>query len=246
MHVIHVLTQHGFSDLALPEDKASVGTIHHVVNWDELAPVAEADVLCYSADEWRDYLREKTGLPPNRLFEIRSGVDAETFRPRKSMEDPGQGKAEARRHLDMSDDAYLVGFFGKASSDDGGRKGVDVLVRTFDLLKERGRRAGLLITGPGWADLVRALRATGTPVTYFPFLSPDMMPVAYNALDAYLITARAEGGPIPLLEAMASAVPVVTTQSALCRSSSGMASTASPSQRFAGGRCGGPDGADGE
>lgn len=204
MDVIHVLTQHGYSELPLPEDKARVGTIHHVVDWDELSPITRADALCYVADEWKIYLLEH-GTPAERLFEIRNGVDAGVFSPQL-------GTLEARRQLGLPDDAYLVGFFAKASSDDGGRKGVDVLVRTLDLLREGGCKVRLLITGPGWSGVVRALQATGIPVTHFPFLAPEQMPVAYNALDAYLITSRVEGGPVPLLEAMASGVPVVTTQ----------------------------------
>ena len=38
------------------------------------------------------------------------------------------------------------------------------------------------------------------------------MGACYQALDAYLITSRDEGGPKALLEAMASGVPMVTTR----------------------------------
>ena len=46
---------------------------------------------------------------------------------------------------------------------------------------------------------------------YFPFLPSSKMPEFYNAANAYLVTARVEGGPVPLLEAMSCGVPVVTT-----------------------------------
>lgn len=201
--VVHVLTQHGFLHLPLPPDKPVVGTILHVVDWDELRPVAESDLVCYMSNEWREYLCAK-GISENRLEELRYGIDIGFFRPLTH-------KQEARHQLGFTSNEFLVGFFGKYSSDHAGRKGADILVRTLDLLSQKGERIGALITGPGWLPLVRALRATGLSVYYFPFLHAEAMPTAYNALDAYVITSRIEGGPVPLLEAMACGLPVVTT-----------------------------------
>ena len=68
--VVHVLTQHGMVDLPLPEAKARVGTIHHVVDWAELEPIAHADAICVGADEWQCYLQEK-GVATEKLFDWR-------------------------------------------------------------------------------------------------------------------------------------------------------------------------------
>lgn len=203
--VLHLLPQHGIATrLALPEDKAQVGAIHHVVEWNELEPITHtADKISYISIEWKDYLLDK-GVPQEKLFEIRQGVDADFFRPWES-------RREARHQLGIDTDQFLIGFFSKFSSDHGGRKGTDVLIQTLDQLKQRDKEIGVLITGPGWQALVRSLQATGLSVYYFPFLPNEMMPMAYNALDTYLVASRIEGGCGPLVEAMACGIPVVTT-----------------------------------
>ena len=52
----------------------------------------------------------------------------------------------------------------------------------------------------------------GLRVIYWPFQrEPRGVADFYRALDAYWVTSRIEGGPVPLLESMATGVPVVST-----------------------------------
>ena len=65
---------------------------------------------------------------------------------------------------------------------------------------------------PGWHDLVREQWQRGIACNYYPFLV-DRKDVAdfYKAIDVYWVTSRIEGGPIPLLEAMSTAVACIST-----------------------------------
>ena len=55
------------------------------------------------------------------------------------------------------------------------------------------------------------LSTLGIKYTHLPNIDSSYMPYAYKCLDLYLITSREEGGPLALLESIASNVPVVST-----------------------------------
>jgi hypothetical protein len=69
-----------------------------------------------------------------------------------------------------------------------------------------------VIVGPGWNDVVRELKSKGVHSVWRPFI-PDREGVArmYQSLDTYWVTSRIEGGPVPLLEAMACGACCVST-----------------------------------
>lgn len=149
----------------------------------------------------------------SRVFCIPYGVDAELFRP------PASGERDAvRRRLDLAQTATLIGFFGKNSSNELDRKGTDVLTKALVGLRQRLSDMAVLIIGPGWKELVSTLKSSGVRVIWFPFI-PDLEELAemYRALDFYWVTARVEGGPVPLLEAMSSEVCCLTTPVGLAR-----------------------------
>ena len=47
-------------------------------------------------------------------------------------------------------------------------------------------------------------------VDYFPRVTADDLCRAYRKMDLLLVTGYREGGPLPLMEALASGVPVLT------------------------------------
>lgn len=66
------------------------------------------------------------------------------------------------------------------------------------------------IVGTGWEDVVRKLLRLGIDVTYHPNLSPEALLQAYHNADIFLATGFVEGGPLPVLEALAVGLPVVS------------------------------------
>lgn len=153
------------------------------------------------------------GVPPEKLVLIPLGVDTQTFVP------PPDGAREAvREKLGIPQDAFCIGSFQKDGNGwgDGDEpkliKGPDVLVDTLTTLAERHSNLFVLLTGPARGFVKRGLERAGIPYVHH-FLShyPDVVSY-YHALDAYLITSRAEGGPIGLMESWCTGVPVVSTQ----------------------------------
>lgn len=65
-----------------------------------------------------------------------------------------------------------------------------------------------VLVGSGWSELADQLNNAGVLATYKEEISHEDLVEIYGLLDALLVTAYAEGGPLPFLEAYASGVPV--------------------------------------
>jgi glycosyltransferase involved in cell wall biosynthesis len=124
----------------------------------------------------------------------------------------GPDRREARVALGLPSNARVLGSFQR-DGDDVPKlvKGPDRLVEAAARVHAAEPRLHVLLTGPARGYVRRELASRGVPFTYLGVLRPALVPLCYRACDAYLITAREEGGPLALLEAMASGTPVVTT-----------------------------------
>lgn len=201
--VIHILDHWDAGQLTLPQDLPIITTIHHVVDWEELVPLTKADAVIVVASEWREYL-ETRGVPPGRIFMFHNGVDYTRFYP-------CHNRMQAKRKFGICPETFTVGYSAKFSSDHRGRKGIDIFLEAIRIVADAGHPLSVLITGPGWDRIVGEIQSYGVEVCYCPFVSEEVMVDVYNALDAYVVTSRIEGGPVTLLESMACGVPVVTT-----------------------------------
>lgn len=179
---------------------------HHVTEWEAVSHNLEGDAIVVGSSEWADDLRTR-GADMTRVFSLPYGVDAELFRPPTAAE-----QVAIRARLKISRSAAVIGFFGKNSSNDDDRKGIDVFTEAIMNLNRRVSELAVLIVGPGWKELVRSLRAAGVHCAWRPFITrQDELAKMYHALDFYWVTARVEGGPVTLLEAMSSEVCCLTT-----------------------------------
>jgi glycosyltransferase involved in cell wall biosynthesis len=180
---------------------------HHVTEWPAVSHNIEADAIIAGSTQWSRDLVDR-GAPGQRVFTVPYGVDTNLFAPVSA----GQ-KSSTRSRLGLSDDAAVVGFFAKRGSNDDDRKGIDVFSSAVRMLHRDLGNAAVLIVGPGWREMVNDLRAAGVPCVWIPFVNeiPDVA-VLYRALDFYWVTARVEGGPVPLLEAMSSGLCALTTR----------------------------------
>ena len=132
------------------------------------------------------------------------GVDVERFSP---------GQSDVRAKLGISQSAPVLGFVGRLTRD----KGVPELVEAFETILTTEPEAHLLLVG--WFDaaddaLDERLRAriVNHPRIHYTGLVADAAPY-YRAMDVMVLPTWREGFPNVVLEAAASAIPVVTTLS---------------------------------
>ena len=158
---------------------------------------AAAGVLVLT-DSQRAFVREVYRVPPERVFVVPNGVGPEFFRPVP--------------HTPSEHGALRLLFVGRLSA----QKNVSRLLRAMSLVREavqldvvgdgelHGRllleaeRLGLSAAGP------RRVRFVGT------LLREDLVR-AYAEADAFVLPSDREGMPLVVLEAMASALPVLAT-----------------------------------
>jgi glycosyltransferase involved in cell wall biosynthesis len=136
----------------------------------------------------------KYSHPPGRIWYVPNGVSEEFFQPREFANAP------ANRLL------YVGTFLD--------RKGIRYLTDAFAALAALSPEIQLTIAGCIAAeDQVKAYfpAAIRNRISVHPFLARDAMPALYASHDIFVFPSLVEGMPLTLLEAMAGAMPVVTT-----------------------------------
>lgn len=157
-------------------------------------------VVCVSPSLREECIR--AGIPPSICEVLPNGVDCEEFAPPSSRED-------AKRRLGLPVACPVVGYVGRLSAE----KDLGTLLRGLARLIENGLSVRALIVGDGPArdELHNTIRDLSLEqhVTLVGH-TPDPRPY-YAAMDVFILSSLREGLPNVLLEAMAMAVPVVTT-----------------------------------
>lgn len=152
------------------------------------------------------------GVPPDKVVQIPIGVDTKIFHPPTAEQ-----RRTARARLGISDDATVVGSFQKDGVGWGDGmtpkliKAPDVLLDVVTRLR-RVMPVTALLTGPARGFVKQGLERAGIPYVHRYTETPAELVDCYHALDLYLVTSREEGGPMALMESMASGVPVVSTR----------------------------------
>lgn len=172
----------------------------------------------HEADLWHtscsitEKLLSTHGVEPDRIRRIPLGVNTDLFTP---VEGPAE-KIRIREMLGIPTDMKVIGSFQKDGVGWGEGlepkmvKGPDILCDTLEEIS-KNEEIFVLLTGPSRGYVCRRLEEAGIRYMHRNIPHPDLLIPFYRALDLYLISSRAEGGPKPLLEAMACGIPVVTT-----------------------------------
>lgn len=185
---------------------------HHTSDWDLLKHNLDGDAIIVGSPEWTDDLKNR-GADTSNVFWVPYGVDTDLFQPATSVE-----RAHIRNRLKITDETVLIGFFGKNSSNEHDRKGIDVFIEAVKRLRGSLKNVAVLIIGPGWDELVGSLKASGVFCVWIPYVAElEGLTEMYHALDFYWVTSRVEGGPVTLLEAMSSEVCCLTTAVGIAR-----------------------------
>ena len=189
-----------------------VTTHHHVSDWELQKHNLDGDAIMTDSLQWAEDL-EKRGVESSRIVCVPPGVDTNIFVPADEST-----RRRHRRHFGIAEDALVVGFFGKHSSNEFNRKGIDVFLSAIRQLQRQLPSTTAFIVGPGWRDMVTELRNSGVNCIWLPYAEGhDELAKAYSTLDFYWVTARVEGGPVTLLEAMSAGVCCITTPVGLAR-----------------------------
>ena len=151
------------------------------------------------------------GVPADKIVHIPIGTDVAMFAPPTP-----ELRAAARARLGFADEAIVVGSFQKDGMGWGEGlepkpiKGPDVFLDAVELLA-KDLPIEVLLSGPARGFVKTGLKARGIPFQHhYPPERAGLVEL-YHALDLYLMTSREEGGPMALMESMASGVPVVST-----------------------------------
>jgi len=164
-------------------------------------------VLCNSASLRREAIA--LGIAPEAKLRIlgdgsSNGVDTDRFCP---------GRSEVRSRLNIPASDPVVGFVGRLTQD----KGVPELLEAFERVLNRFPNCWLLLVG--WFDAsedalsvhLRARIADHPRIRHTGFVMDTAE--YYRAMDLLILPTHREGFPNVVLEAAASGLPVVTTES---------------------------------
>ncbi len=183
-----------------------VTTLHHDDSATDLAPFHQSDGVMTVSTQWKKYLTRR-GIDESRQVLVPFGVDTDIFH----LPQNGNRK-KIRQQLGFTDDNFILGISSRRMSNGRGRKGMDCFFHALKSLQSHLPNLSTVIIGPGWKALAQHIRRQGIPCALTPFhINHHEVAHYYQALDLFWVTSRVEGGPVPLLEAMASGVPCLST-----------------------------------
>ena len=160
------------------------------------------DVVVAVSEPLRRYLVDVVGLPDRQVVTVLNGIDTAVFRP-------GPRNPEFRRRLGIAPEEIVIGHVARLAT----IKNQILLIDAFAALLTRVPTATLVIVGDGpeRESLVARTRQLGVESSVrFVGEIADTSPV-YREFDVFVLSSRAEGTSMSILEALASGVCVVAT-----------------------------------
>lgn len=191
-----------------------VVTVHDVVPWSHPQTLTPRGVAFHQRMGERAARTADLLVTPTRAVadQVRALLQprcpVEVYPPGRSSLSAGQDADRDRLALGVHGDYVL--FVGTAEP----RKGLDVLVRALAQTECAGLR--LVVAGPpGWGNVrIRELASRAgieDRVTVTGFVDDNQLAALYSGASVLAMPSRAEGFGLPVLEAMAFGVPVVTS-----------------------------------
>ncbi len=154
--------------------------------------------------EVKEFLIHHEALSTHQISVLANGVNVENFRPFTKKE-----REEARHFFNLPAEASIIGTAGRLASE----KNQQMLLHALARVREKGVNILLLLAGSGPQEKnLRTLASELGILSSIRFLGKvEQRVLFYRALDLFVLTSRYEGLPMVLLEAMASEIPVVST-----------------------------------
>jgi sugar transferase (PEP-CTERM/EpsH1 system associated) len=154
------------------------------------------------------YLLERVGVPPARVTHIYNGVDADRFRASPAGRAPLPGSPFNDPRL------FVIGTVGRLEAVKDQMNLARALTLVLAQAPQAAQRLRWIVVGDGpqRATIEQAVRAAGAEsVVWFAGERSDVADVL-RALDCFVLPSLAEGISNTLLEAMATALPVIATR----------------------------------
>ena len=174
----------------------------------QILALQRADAVLTDSQHARRDIAEILGVDLARIHVVLHGVDADHYRPL------GRNKAVMDRYGFAIDRPNLL-YVGSEAP----RKNIAGIIRAMVILREKGTPVRLIKVGSvheSWGAqhraLVREFGLVGDVVCH-QNVPESTLPYLYSAADAFVFPSFYEGFGLPVLEAMASGCPVVTSTS---------------------------------
>lgn len=184
------------NDFILPKiDCPSVSTIHHISPGENklLHSITYCDVVHVVSSEWKNAIQELTDIP---VCLAHQPVNHARF---------FKGNFRTGIHK-----PFRIGTFGFASSLSD-RKRIDVLLSSLVKVKKANIDFHLVVQGKHWDKIIPYFTDERINVINLGFTTADSAWKAYKEIDLYVCSSDVEGGPMTVIEALASGIPVVST-----------------------------------
>ena len=173
-----------------------IATVHHVCS-DETYKIEEAsfaDVIHVVSNEWLNDLKYRT---KTNTIRASLGIMLEDFGDIESNLYSGKG-------------AFKIGMMGSYPGKDN-RKRVDIAIQVLKRLVDNKIDVELIIQGGGWELYYADLKKANINYTHHKLTADSEALKFFELIHVYLCTSDYEGGPLPVLESLASGIPVVST-----------------------------------
>jgi glycosyltransferase involved in cell wall biosynthesis len=169
-----------------------------------MAKVTDRVITLSESQKWELSTVYRLASPKN-IETIKLGFDLSAFTTCSRQ------KGMLRKRLGLSADTLLIGIVGRLAPIKNHRMFLDAGKLLFDESKDRNIRLVIVGDGEERIKLERYARQIGMEeVTIFHGWEKDI-PMVYADIDILTLTSLNEGTPVSVIEALAAAVPVVTT-----------------------------------
>ncbi|SEJ02864.1 glycosyltransferase [Frateuria terrea] len=152
----------------------------------------------------RREFQQRADLPAQKILAVPNGIHVDRFAPASADE-----RQRLRETLGVPEGTRLAGFVGRLTW----AKDHATLIRAFGLVRERCPDAALVLIGDGplRGELEALARAEGVAERVFFLGDRNDIHALLRGLDLFVMSSVTEGYSVALLEACASALPIVAT-----------------------------------
>ncbi len=164
----------------------------------------EANTIIAISEYSKKLLVDRLNIPESKVHVVHLGVSTEIFKPMK--------KEEARRKVGLPENSKIILHVGSEEP----RKNIPALISAFNELQKNIPGVLLLRVGEKRSttqELIRKLMLE-KKVRYHQNISKEELALLYNAADLFVFPSFNEGFGLPVLEAMACGIPVVSSNRA--------------------------------